>query len=143
MLAQAKTIVNTGEVRFQDSVEDVKHRLEELKVDARMQYRKAHFNGTKVLFEVVVTTEPKISAFLQNDNIPKTPIHPSIVKRIERFNNPIIPEYDSLNTKKIVKNLKGLTTWNLFKVDRRERQTKNRKTIFQAIDREHRRNLSL
>ena len=142
MLAQAKSIVSTGEERLQDSVQDVKQRLEELKGDARLQYRKAQFNGTKAIFEVAATTEPKISALLKNERIPKTPLHPTIIQRVERFNTPIIPEYDTLNTKNIVKNLKGLTTWDLLKVDRREKQTKNRKTIFQALEREHRKFLS-
>ena len=140
MLPQAKTMVFT-DGRFQEGVQDVKQRIEELKVDARIQYRKVQFNGTKVLFDVAATTEPRVSAFLQHSKIPQTPLHAPLIQRIERFNTPNIPEYDSLNTKKIVKYLRGLNTWDLFKVDRRERQTKNRKTIFKAVEREHRRKL--
>ena len=141
MLTQAKTIVLEQETRFQEGLHDAKQRLSELKQDARLQYRKAQFTGTKAIFEVASNTEPKISALLEDSRLPTTPLHSPLLQRIERFNTPIIADYDQLNTKKIVKQLRGMSTWNLFKVDRRERLTKNRKTIFNAVTKEHTRNL--
>ena len=141
MLTQARTIVFEQETRFQEGLNDAKQRLLEFKQDARLQYRKAQFTGTKAVFDAAANTEPKLSALLDDNRIPKTPLHSPIIQRIERFNTPIISDYDHLNTKKIIKHLKGMTTWNLLKVDRREQLTKNRKTIFKAVQREHNRNL--
>ena len=142
MLNQAKTLVAEKELRFQENLDEARTRLDALQSEVRLQYRKAHLNGTKVVFNLAATTEPKLSSLLDDQRLPQTPLHTPLRQRIERFNTPIIPNYDALNTKKIVRQLRGLSTWNLLKVNRREQITKNRKTIFQAVEREHRRNLN-
>ena len=142
MLNQAKTLVAEKELRFQENLDEARVRLDALQTEVRLQYRKAHLNGTKVVFNFAATTEPKLSSLLDDQRIPKTPLHAPLRQRIERFNTTIIPDYDVLNTKKIIRQLRGLNTWNLLKVNRREQFTKNRKTIFQAVEREHRRNLN-
>ena len=142
MLNQARTLVSEQELRFHENLDEARTRLLELQTEVRLQYRKAHLNGTKVVFNFAATTEPKLSSLLDDQRIPQTPLHNPIRRRISRFNTPIIPEYDSLNTKKIIRQIRGMSTWNLLKVDRREQFTKNRKTIFQAIEREHRRYLN-
>ena len=142
MLNQAKTLVAEKELRFQENLDEARVRLDALQTEVRLQYRKAHLNGTKVVFNFAATTEPKLSSLLDDQRIPQTPFHAPLRQRIERFNTPIIPDYDVLNTKKIIRQLRGLNTWNLLKVNRREQFTKNRKTIFQAVEREHRRNLN-
>ena len=143
MLTQAKTIVWEQESKLQDGLEEAKKRIKEFKLDARVQYRKVQFNGTKTIFDAAANTEPKIIAILDNERLPQTPIHEPIRQRIERFNTPVISDYDTLNSKKIVKAIKGLNTWNLLKVDRREKLTKNRKTIFQALNREFKRKVTV
>jgi len=130
-------------MRLQEGYEEAKLKASSLKKDANLQYRKAQFNGTKALFEVAANTEPKLSSILQHSKIPQTLIQSTLRGRIDRFNTPIIPDYTALNTKVIIKQLKGMSTWNLLKVDRTERLNKNRKTIFQAVNREHQRYLNV
>jgi len=143
MLSQAKTVVQTQESRLQERLEDAKKRLQVAKTNARTKYRKAQFKGTKTIFDVAVNTEPKITAILEHPLLPENPLQAQIKIKIEHFNTPSISDYDNLNVRAILKQIKGMDTWNLLKVDRREKSIKNRKTIFKAIDKQHKRNLAL
>ena len=136
MLALAKSLVSEQETRLQDNINQAMQRVNELKEDARVQVRKAQHSGTHRLFAVAENAEPTISAWLDDERIPQIPIHAPIRRRVERFNTPCIPDYDNLNSKTVIKSVRGLRTWDLLKVDRRERQTKNRKTVFQAVTKE-------
>ena len=136
MLALAKSLVSDQETRLQDNITQAMQRVNGIKADARLQARKAQHAGTYRLFSVAENAEPTISALLEDQRIPQTPIHAPIRRRIERFNTPCIADYDQLNSKTVIKSVRGLRTWDLLKVDRRERQTKNRKTVFKAVTKE-------
>ena len=143
MLSRAKMMVQSQENRLQDGIGEVKKRIVLAKENVQKKYKKAQYTGTKSVFDAAVQTETKIIVLLEHPKAPKTPLHPPIKARIERFNEPKIENYDALNVKTIVKELKGMNTWNLLKIDRREKNQKNRKTVFRAIEKEHKRNMTI
>merc|ERR1712100_189154 len=96
MLSQAKSVVQLQENRIQEGLEEAKKRIEVVRTNARRQYKRAQFTGTKTIFDVAVTTETKISAILEHPKTPNTPLNDQIKIQIERFNTPSIPDYDKL-----------------------------------------------